>query len=191
MLRGSSGGAALVVFEGLARKGREGSQAVEFDRRRGGAHRGAGPGEKLLRAPPPGPADKGDIALFDRRREGAGRVREGDIADARVCVGYCQTHGELAMPLAVTLIEETPGAWRAEVPSLPGIVAHGSSQDEARERARESAAAHLAARAHISWRDGWCFAHCLEMDVNNQGETEEEAREGLREHLLYYLSDDD
>lgn len=94
------------------------------------------------------------------------------------------------MPLAVELNQESDGSWRAAAPSYPGVVGRGASQETARDDAREQAAAYLAARAELTQRDGWFFVYSPELDITNQAETEAEARDGLREHLVLYLSDD-
>jgi predicted RNase H-like HicB family nuclease len=94
------------------------------------------------------------------------------------------------MPLAVELAKEADGRWRALVPTMPEITAHGATEEEARDRARSRAAQLLAERADITRKGEWYFAHSPEIDVSNQGETVEEARQGLREALEFYLSDD-
>ena len=50
------------------------------------------------------------------------------------------------MNLKVELEQEDDGRWIAEVPDLPGVLAYGSSQDEARAKAQALALRVLADR---------------------------------------------
>lgn len=50
------------------------------------------------------------------------------------------------MNLRVELEQEEDGRWIAEVPDLPGVLAYGASQDEARARAQALALRVLADR---------------------------------------------
>jgi predicted RNase H-like HicB family nuclease len=95
------------------------------------------------------------------------------------------------MALIVTLEQEASGAWRATVPSIPEVVGGGASKDEARDDARRKAALWLTENATVSQKHGFYFVHCESLDVSNQGETLQEAKDGLEETLFFFLSDDD
>jgi predicted RNase H-like HicB family nuclease len=86
--------------------------------------------------------------------------------------------------------ESEGGAWRAKVPSMPEIVGQGSTKEEARDDARQKAAAWLTEHATVTEKHGFYFVHCESLDVSNQGETLQEAKEILQETLFLYLSDD-
>lgn len=94
------------------------------------------------------------------------------------------------MALFIEVTKEPDGLWHAHAPSMPEAQGLGQSPEEARDQARIAAAQILVDSAEVTERDGWFFVHCLDLDMSNQGETLEEAKEGLRESLFLYLSDD-
>jgi len=94
------------------------------------------------------------------------------------------------MSLAIEVAMEPDGLWHAQVPTMPGAKGVGKSREDAREQALSAAAQILVDGAEVTERDGWFFVHCLDLDMSNQGETLEEARESLKESIFLYLSDD-
>jgi predicted RNase H-like HicB family nuclease len=66
----------------------------------------------------------------------------------------------------------------------------GQSAEEARDQALDAAAQILADGAEVTERDGWFFVLLRDLDLSNQGQTLEEAKENLKETLFFYLSDD-
>lgn len=93
------------------------------------------------------------------------------------------------MALAIELTKEADGRWRAQAPSMPEAQGWGESREEARDQALNAAAQILADGAEVTERDGWVFVYCTELDISNQGETLEEAKESLKEALFFYLAD--
>jgi predicted RNase H-like HicB family nuclease len=55
----------------------------------------------------------------------------------------------LRMPLTLEVEQEDDGRWLAEVPELPGVLAYGSSRDEAVSRAQALALRVLADRIDL------------------------------------------
>jgi predicted RNase H-like HicB family nuclease len=97
---------------------------------------------------------------------------------------------EKDMALALEYTQDVTGTWRAVAPSIPEIQGLGITQEEARDQARQKAAEWLTDHATLTEKPGWFFLHCESLDVSNQGETLQEAREGMIETLFLYLSDD-
>jgi predicted RNase H-like HicB family nuclease len=97
---------------------------------------------------------------------------------------------EKDMALFLEYIQDPDGTWRAIAPSMPEARGLGNTQEEARDNARQRAAEWLTENATLTEKPGWFFLHCELLDVSNQGETLQEAKEGMIETLFLYLSDD-
>ena len=85
------------------------------------------------------------------------------------------------MNLRVELEQEEDGRWIAEVPDLPGVLAYGSSQDEARARAQALALRVLADRRPIRTR--FLILGSASPDMLRQG------KESLAGRIAYYPLD--
>jgi predicted RNase H-like HicB family nuclease len=94
------------------------------------------------------------------------------------------------MALTLQYTQEPDGSWKAHAPSMPEAQGSGATKEEARDKARQKAAEWLTENATLTQKNGWFFLHCESLDVSNQGETLQEAKDGLVETLFLYLSDD-
>ncbi|MBC8032290.1 MAG: hypothetical protein H7Z16_19560 [Pyrinomonadaceae bacterium] len=94
------------------------------------------------------------------------------------------------MALFIEVTMEPDGLWHAHAPSWPEAQGQGQSREEARDLALNAAAQILVDQAEVTERDGWFFVHNTDLDMSNQGETLEEAKEALKGSLFWYLSGD-